>query len=693
MKRIRATQRASAGLALAIASTLLSAPPVAVAAGGNPVVVENATTGTGDWRLGLAPYQVADDVNKQIKGYASATSVDKGGSIDLKVSVSPAQPFRIKVFRLGWYGGLGGRLLTSIGPLPGVSQGGCPADPSTGLIECHWTTSYTLTVPATWTSGVYLAQLTSDAGFQNDIQFVVRDDGRVADLLYQLPVATYQAYNNYPSDGSTNCGTTVPATGKNLYDNQSAPGNTVVGRPRAVKVSFDRPYACGGADEITGADWSWDGYFIHWLERMGYDVAYSTSLDTHEHGERLLRYKGFLSVGHDEYWSKEMFDAADAARDAGVNLAFFGGNDVYWQIRMEPSSSGVPDRVVVGYKNTPNNTYSTVDPYPDPKLRTVRFQDPPVNRPSQELLGLTFWSSTERSTLNTPLVVQNSDHWMYAGTGFGDGSAVSGIVGYEADAYDCQYPLPAHTSYALLSSSPMRDGDGFTKSMNSVIYHAPSGAWVFSAGTMSWAWALDDKVDPADPDRQRNLRDPRIERATANLLDVFVGAAAGTDQDPGPPPCTYDKQMTFEDGALTGEHGSNRTIGAVGLESGSPLAGSYSASIRNAAGAWLDDLVTPADDLTVSATIVLRSRPTVDVRLMVVSNMVADVGTLVLRANADGTTRLQLRNGSARIGSDSAPLRAAASAAVCNSTRARRTRPTSTPNDTKPISTTRKITR
>src|SRR5207342_3674953 len=155
--------------------------------------------------------------------------------------------------------------------------------------------------------------------------------------------------------------------------------------------------------------------------------------------------------------------------------------------------------------------------------------------------------------------------------GFENGSTVPGIVGYESDYYNCQYGLPPHTSYALLSSSPMRDGDGFTQNMNAAIYRSTSGAWVFSAGTMSWAWALEDKVDPSDPDRQRNLHDPRIERATANLLDVFVGKATGVDQDAGPPPCTYDKQMTFEDGVLTGPSGANRTVGAVEVESSGPL--------------------------------------------------------------------------------------------------------------------------
>src|SRR5205085_5613203 len=167
----------------------------------------------------------------------------------------------------------------------------------------------------------------------------LRDDGRKSDILFQQAVATYQAYNNYP-DG----------TGKSLYDSGSNGPLTTLGTQRAVKVSFDRPYTYTdhtGAGEFL----RWELYFVRWLERSGYDVSYSTDLDTHASGSRLLNYKGFLSVGHDEYWSKAMRDAAEAARDAGHNLAFFGGNDVFWQIRLESSAGGVPNRVITCYKN------------------------------------------------------------------------------------------------------------------------------------------------------------------------------------------------------------------------------------------------------------------------------------------------------------------------------------------------------
>src|ERR1044072_6087288 len=94
--------------------------PLFATAQSNPIVVENQQTGSSDWNIewGFA----GDDVQNQVKGYASATSVNKGGSINLHVSVNPAQTYTIDVFRMGYYQGLGGRLMQHIGPLNGITQ-------------------------------------------------------------------------------------------------------------------------------------------------------------------------------------------------------------------------------------------------------------------------------------------------------------------------------------------------------------------------------------------------------------------------------------------------------------------------------------------------------------------------------------------------------------------------------------------
>jgi hypothetical protein len=461
----------------------------------SPVAIENQQPGSGNWAMWMGGMP-ADDVNKQIKGYASATSVNKGDSITFYVSAAPVQTYTIDIYRMGYYQGLGGRLLQSVGPLQAVQQPLCPADLNTGLIECNWSASYTLAVPADWTSGIFLAKLTSAAGFQNWITFVVRDDARTAGLLYAQPVNTYQAYNNYPNDN---------ATGKSIYNFNSFGAPTLSGTARAVKVSWNRPYADRGAGQF----FNWESYFVRWIERSGYDVKYVTSVDTHQHSDRLLGSKGFLSIAHDEYYSKEMYDGLETARAGGVHLAFFGANGVYWQVRFEPSPlTGVADRVMVGYKDR------TTDPVQGPTT-TVQFRDPFINRPEQTLMGVQFNGQIAFDAPRAPFVVKNSSSWVYTGTGVRDGDQIPGIVGYEMDGSTASAPLPdaIGSTYEILSESPYTDSGGAPQVSNATIYQAPSGAWVFGAGATDWAWGLD--LD--------GTVDPRIQRITSNILDRFVG--------------------------------------------------------------------------------------------------------------------------------------------------------------------------
>jgi hypothetical protein len=471
--------------------------PIIPAWGQNPIVVENQNSGSTNWNLGDS----GSDAVGQIKGYASAASINKGESITFFVSVNPAQTFTIDVYRLGWYGGAGGRLMQHVDALQGTQQATCPTDPTLGTIVCTWNPSFTLAVPGTWTSGIFVAVLTNTAGFQNYIVFVVRDDSRTADLLYQLGVNTLQAYNNWPNDNNT---------GKSLYNYNSFGATTITGTTRAAKVSFDRPYRDDGSGGLFY--WQlWDLYLIQWLEKNGYDVAYSTDLDTHLNGSRLLSFKGFMSAGHNEYWSKPMYDNVQAARDNGVNLAFFGANALYWQVRYEPSAAGVPNRILVCYKDP------SIDPVQG-STTTVQWRDPVLNRPEQALMGVQF--SDENGSQNFRYVVTNSSSWVYGNTGFTDGSSVPGIVGYEWDRFDSNYPPPPAVagSWTLLGNSATVTDAGRADSSNSSIYQAQSGAWVFATGTMSWSSGLSAS----------GLADPRIQQATTNVLNRFITGASPT---------------------------------------------------------------------------------------------------------------------------------------------------------------------
>src|SRR5207248_1965024 len=222
--------------------------------------------------------------------------------------------------------------------------------------------------------------------------------------------------------------------GKSLYDGGSYGALTNLGTQRAVKVSFDRPYTY--ADHTGAGDFlHWELYFIRWLERNGYDVTYSTDVDTHANGASLFNHRTFLSVGHGEYWSNEMRTAVENARDNGVGIGFFGANAVYSQIRFEPSPvSGAPNRVIVCYKDVsldPVNNPS--DPSYNPSLTTVPFRNAPVYRPEQQLVGVMYQDFFDAEAQPQNWVAKNSNNWFFAGTGLSDGSSVPGILGYELD--------------------------------------------------------------------------------------------------------------------------------------------------------------------------------------------------------------------------------------------------------------------
>jgi N,N-dimethylformamidase beta subunit-like protein len=138
-------------------------------------------------------FQVADDNYLQIKGYAAESNTIPGGSVDLKVTVTPAQDFEVDVLRLGYYHGLGGRLLQHLGPFHGIHQQPCTTDPHTRKLSCDWKTSAKLHISDKWISGVYVAVLSSASKFQSLIPFWVVEESRHSDLLYLSSLNTYQA--------------------------------------------------------------------------------------------------------------------------------------------------------------------------------------------------------------------------------------------------------------------------------------------------------------------------------------------------------------------------------------------------------------------------------------------------------------------------------------------------------------------
>jgi len=485
-------------------------PVHAKAAAANAIQDENSLPGDPTWNDFNAPAQ--PDV---LSGFGSKISVNHGDSIDFFVTTTAAS-FTIDIYRTGYYGGAGARKVTSLGSFTGVHQAIPNPDTVTGMVACNWTKATTLTIPSTWVSGVYLARLNGSDGNKSFIFFVVRNDGGTEDVLFQASVTTYQAYNSWG--------------GPSLYNVD--PQGIFKGK-HATKASFDRPFNPGDSNG-AGHYLFYEYKMVYWLEKQGYNVSYITDVDTDTNVNHLTNHKAFLSVGHDEYWSKGMRDNLQAAINAGVNVAFFSANAMYWQIRFEPNAAGTPDRVEVGYKDFATDT---TPPGPDPQwhvnnaIVTTDWRGDPVNNPENGVIGIMY--EDQNAGGNYPYVVQNASNWVYAESGFVNGTSVPGIVGYEYDKVFNNGATPA--GLTVLSNSPVVGSEVQNSIANSSLYTAASGARVFAGGTIVWSWGLANI-------QGNTAANAGIQQTTTNILNNFInckGPCAGLN----PTSLSFGKQI------------------------------------------------------------------------------------------------------------------------------------------------------
>ncbi len=465
----------------------------------NPIVLENQKVGTRNWEI---THQAR---NNEIAAYAAAASVNRGESLQFKVSLARIGQYTIDFYRLGYYGGTGGRFIVTSGLLHGSTQSSPTINPNTRLVECNWSTSYTLQVGDDWTSGIYIGKLTDlRTGKESQVWFAVRNDDRPSDIGFQAGFTTYQAYNNYGGYSLYNynsCGSQGAGAFplglqlvRRLLCQKSSGGNG----QRAYAVSFDRPFKSINLEAFNNI-LTWEYNMVRWLESQGYDVSYYTNLDVHANPIQIYSQNIFLSVGHDEYWSMEMFTSVEQARDNGINLVFLSANTAHWRIRFEPSSTGAANRVMVCYKQD-----WELDPLAkvDPSQATTLFRSHELNRPENSLLGVMYvgdYGSLGGNMVykGADFVVTNASDPYYAHTGIQDGETLSGLVGYEWDAVVNNGFTPS--GLVVLSQSPVQQvgelpplpPDTNVNITNAVRYTASSSAKVFSCGSIQWIWGLD----------------------------------------------------------------------------------------------------------------------------------------------------------------------------------------------------------
>jgi hypothetical protein len=507
-------------LVLTLVATALTVPSATPAAAAdpcapvvNPVACENTKTGTPK-----ATWDVSGSGSAALQGFTTDISVNVGETVNFKIK-STATSYRLDIYRMGYYGGNGARLITSVNPVGRQTQPDCITVPATGLVDCgNWAVSASWPVPATSVSGIYFARLVRTDGTSgaSHVVFVVRDDASRSDLVFQTSDTTWQAYNTYG--------------GNSLY--QGSPAG------RSYKVSYNRPITTrgtGAEDAVFNAEYP----MVRFLEANGYDVSYISGIDADRRGSLLRNHKAFLSVGHDEYWSGAQRANVEAARDAGVNLAFFSGNEVFWKTRWETSvdGSGTAYRTMVCYKETHAN--AVIDPSAEwtGTWRDPRFS-PPKNggRPENGLTGTAF--EVNSGTVNLQVPADDGKMRLWRGTTVATQAAGAtatlgtGTVGYEWDedlvnAARPQGLIRLSTTNASGVEVLTDHGSSYTSGSAThhlTLYRAPSGALVFGAGTVQWSWGLD-----SNHDRGSGAASTPMKQATVNLF-ADMGAQPATIQ-------------------------------------------------------------------------------------------------------------------------------------------------------------------
>jgi hypothetical protein len=428
--------------------------PGAPEASANPIQAENARRGDGGW-------EVPAQSGTLISGYASEVSVSPGQSFQLHVRAPEGTRYRVLVYRLGWYRGMGARLVTCV---PGcassrraVSQPQPTApDPRSGLFETPWRVTDRVAIAPEAVSGYYEAKLEivsgPGAGALGVIPLIVREPSPRAAVLIEVPVNTWQAYDTWG--------------GKSFYG--------IRGSTHAPKVSFQRPYD-GRILHDMGFDLELP--WVRFLERGGVDVAYQTDADTDRDPGSLLRHRLVFSIGHDEYWTQRMRDGFDHALGLGTNL-MFGSNSGLWRARYEDHW-----RTLVDWRN----------PYADP-VHDFRYDTGEFRRfgePECGLMAVQYQPYAQRSLSAPPtpytVVGPAGDPWLSA-AGLRAGDVIGGVVGYE---WDSLVPGCFNGQVVPLMHAVPPGSDGVPRSADMVRATAPSGGLVFAMGTMELGWALD----------------------------------------------------------------------------------------------------------------------------------------------------------------------------------------------------------
>jgi len=456
--------------------------------------------------------------DKEIEAYTSAASVEQGGTIAFHARVLKQSSCLMIVKRST----TGERVFTREFAINIFAKNSL--DSEGAAYGCNWPIAYELTVPQSWPSDIYLVELQVNSS-KTVVPLIVRAKTPGASILLKITDTTAQAYNNWG--------------GQSLYNREPI--------TKSVQISFDRPYVLVGYKYDY---WYFDLKFLDWCQRRNIQVDCCSSVDLHSGAVDINAYNLMVTIGHDEYWSKEARDHVEEFINEGGHVCFFGANTCFWQVRFDRNN-----RQMIGYKEL-----AAKDPMVllDPGRVSGMWSAAPTNRPENQMTlgtyrnGGGWWDAIPDADLERrygkAYSVSQPDHWVFAGTGlklnetFGTIINELGkrdtIMGHETESARfvmSETNLPVVTGEdgtpldaQILAHCDLTDWPGQTKNGQAgkatmIIRELANGGVVFSAGTVNWGGALTDYGSTVVDRITENLVRRLQERKSNYLLKKLPG--------------------------------------------------------------------------------------------------------------------------------------------------------------------------
>ncbi|TGL76879.1 N,N-dimethylformamidase beta subunit family domain-containing protein [Leptospira yasudae] len=387
------------------------------------VIVPVGGSWTG-WTNGGTAFYVPQFPNRpktsayEIEGYSSTTSVAPGDTIKFYLN----NPTTFGISSLPYL--VFGKVIPS-SPGPDTEIETIQASVDTQNVDsctkadgCSWSVTLTKTIPSNWGPGLYYLKLTDptfnpnspitspgDPNYKTQrIYFVVKPiaPASLSNILMIIPFSTWQAYNTWK--------------GTSTYPD---PSQNIAFSPEA---SFNRPTIGDPGRHVS---------FILSMLRKGYTLEFASDVELHTNPNLLDPYQLVMFVGQNEYISKPMRQNLDFYVQNGGNMAVFGGNTSWFQIRLESDSLGNPNRRLICYKTTTSLT-TTDDPkykstdLAEKALTTFNWFQPTLNYPENQTFGLSyrngtiFGNNTKSPGAATDFEVKQADHWVFSGMNLQD---------------------------------------------------------------------------------------------------------------------------------------------------------------------------------------------------------------------------------------------------------------------------------